>query len=355
MSDRLSVSAVVVYHESPATITLVLDALLRQDHALDAIVVVDNGSRQDPAQLQSSYPQVTLIRLAENMGLAYARNAGLARVASELVLLLDDDIYPAPDCLSRMVTTAVETGAAVVCPRILFHPGDSVIQCDGAYVHFSGMLGLNNRDAAVQGSRAVRQECGAFIGACCLFRRQLLVDAGAFDEDYFFYLEDLELSYRLKAFGHAIWCEPRAVVLHERSRGTPNLSFRGEGAYPPRRVYFILRHRWLSIALHYQARSLLALFPALALYDVAAFLECTRRGWLPQWLKALWWLLRGLPGIRRRRQRWQSRRRIPDAAILRGGLLPFTTGFIGSGFAERAAGTLGQVLDWYWKQAQRWL
>jgi len=355
MSSRPSVSAVVTYHESPATIGHVVDALLRQDYAIERIIVVDNGSRQGLEQLESSYPQVSVIRLTENTGLTHARNIGLARVTSELVLLLDDDIYATPDCLSLMVTAMLETGAAVVCPRIVFHPDGSVIQCDGANVHFAGMLGLNNKEAPVSGAPAVRRNCNAFIGACILIKRQLLLDLGGFDEDYFFYFEDLELSYRLRALGHSIWCEPGAVVFHERGRGTPDLSFRGEGTYPPQRAYFILRHRWLSMALHYQARSLLILFPALALYDLAAFLECVHRGWLPQWGKAVWSLLRGVRGILERRKWWQSARRTADAEILSGGPLPFAAGFAGSGSAAWAAQALSQLLNHYWTRTRRWL
>jgi GT2 family glycosyltransferase len=355
MSTRPSVSAVVTHHESPATITRVLNALLRQDHALDSIIVVDNGSRQGLDQLESSYPQVSLIRLPENTGLTHARNIGLSEVNSELVLVLDDDIYPAPGCVSQLVAAALETGAAVVCPRVVFDPDGSVIQCDGASIHFAGMLALNNKDAPLDSSRAAGRECGAFIGACILIKRQLLLDVGGFDEDYFFYLEDFELSYRLRGLGHAIWCEPGAVVFHERGRGTSDLSFRGEGTYPRRRAYYTLRHRWLTMALHYQLRSVLALFPALALYDLAAFLECIRRGWVPEWFKALWSLLCGMPGTLKRRKRWQSTRCTADADILVGGPLPFAAGFARSGFAACAVHALSVSLNHYWKWARRWL
>jgi hypothetical protein len=182
-----------------------------------------------------------------------------------------------------------------------------------------------------------------------LIQRQLLLDSGGFDEDYFFYFEDLELSYRLRGLGHAIWCEPAAVVFHDRGRGTPELSFRGQGAYPRRRVYFTLRHRWLTIILHYQIRSLLVLAPALALYDLAAFLECIKRGWLPEWIRASWSLLRGLPRLLKRRQRWQVSRTIPDSRILEDGPLPFAAGFAATGFAARAANALSRILEIHWK------
>jgi GT2 family glycosyltransferase len=355
MKRGLSVSAAVTYHQSPDTIGRVMEALLRQSYALDRIVIVDNGSEPplDAGQLGS--PQVSGIRLSKNSGLSRARNAGLQRVDTDLVLVLDDDVYLASDGLAQMVAAMVETNAAAVCPRMVFHPGDSIVQCDGASIHFAGMLGLNNQGARADAGSADRRQTNAFIGACVLIRTQLLRDVGGFDEDYFFYFEDLELSYRLRSLGRTICCEPAAVAFHERGRGTPNLSFRGQGLYPPRRAYLTLRNRWLTMALHFQMRSLLVLAPALALYEAASFTESLRRGWLAQSTRACWSLMREIRDIRRRRARWSAARMTPDSEILSGGPLPFAEGFAGSGPAGAAARALGSLLDLYWRAVRRWL
>lgn len=350
-----TIGVVITHHDSPDTLRRVLDALRRQEHPLESIVVVDNGSRQPLDWLESAYPAVTLVTLAENRGLTHARNVGLSHTGSDFVMILDDDVYPAPDCAGRLLTTAVETGATVVCPRIVLHPEDVLIQCDGAAIHFAGMLTLNNRDATLRDSKADRRLCGAFIGACILINRRLLIDVGMFDEDYFFYFEDLELSFRLRKLGHTIWCEPAAVVLHDRGQGTPDLSFRGAGAYPRRRAYFTLRHRWLTILLHYSVRSLIVLAPAFWMYDLAALLECARRRWLVEWIRAGWSLLRDLPRLLRRRKGWQALRRIPDSRILEGGPLPFAPGFAATGFPASAAWALSRMLEIYWMWASRCL
>ncbi|HEY5984606.1 MAG TPA: glycosyltransferase family 2 protein, partial [Anaerolineales bacterium] len=323
MTRRPSVEAIIVHHESPATLTRVLETLKQQDQALDGIVVVDNGSRDEFGHMQTAHPDVRWVRLPENTGLTHARNAGLAQVTSELVLVLDDDVYLTRGGLRLMLNAMETTGAAVVCPRILIHPADSLIQCDGASIHFAGMLTLNNRDALISETPPLPSDCGAFIGACILARRQLLTDLGGFDEDYFFYFEDLELSYRMRALGHRIWCAADAVALHDLGQGTPGLSFRGSGHYPARRAYLTLRHRWITMLLHFQVRTLLLLSPALALYDLAAFIACVGRGFGREWIGAVRSLLQDLPSLQARRRRWQARRTRGDGAILAGGSLPF--------------------------------
>jgi hypothetical protein len=106
------------------------------------------------------------------------------------------------------------------------------------------------------------------------------------------------------------------------------------------------------MALHYQLRSLLLLSPALALYEVTALAECIRRGWLREWFKAAWSLLRGLPGIAARRKRWQSERVVRDRSILVGGPLPFADGVFQSGIAAQLVRLLGAVMEFNWRIAR---
>jgi GT2 family glycosyltransferase len=355
MNRPLSVSAVITYHESPGTIRRVLAALLMQDYPLDQILVVDNGSHDAPAVLLPRDPRVTIISLPDNLGLSHARNVGIAAADSDLVLLLDDDLYLAPDCLRELVNASQETVAAVVCPRIILHPEDAVIQCEGASIHFAGVLILNNKDISIADGLPDRRSVGAFIGACLLMERRLATDLGRFDEDYFFYFEDMELSYRLRALGYAIWLEPRAMVFHDRGSGTPALSFRGAGTYPSRRAFLNLRNRWLTILLHYGTWTLVLLSPALVVYELAACLECIRRGWLLQWFKAIGSLMGRLPRIISQRRRWQRARRVPDREILTGGPLPFTSGFVEPGLMSHAIRGLDGILNGYWQWVRAWL
>ncbi len=355
MSKVSTVQAVLTNHDSQGTILKALNALLKQEYPIEKIIVVDNGSSEDASPIRQAYPEVCLIELGENTGLAHARNVGLAQTDSDYVLILDDDVYPAKDCVGRLLAAAIDTGAAAVCPRIVSHPGDSTIQCDGASIHFAGMLILEGRQLPAASAPTTLRACGGFIGACLLVKRQLLVDLGGFDEDYFFYFEDLELSFRLRGLGHKIWCEPNAVALHERGTGTPDLSFRGAGAYPRRRAYYTLRHRWLTILMHYRLRSLAVLAPALGLYELAAFVECIRRGWVGAWIGAAWSLATRMRTILARRRRWLGAQQVRDRDLLTGGPLPFAEGFMEGGIGKMLIAFLNWVLNGYWRAVRQWL
>lgn len=345
----MKISALFINHNSNGTILKSIQSVLDQEIPLENILVVDNGSTDGGVEeIQKMFPHVRVQELAENRGPSYARKVGLDMLKDDLVLLIDDDVYLSKGALNLMVEAYQETGASVVCPRIVFYPQTDMIQSDGAAIHFAGMLALRHSYQPTKENVPLKSMVAGFIGACLLIERKTLIASGSFDEDYFFYFEDMELAYRLLAIGCQICCEERAIVFHDRGEGTENLSFRGSGKYPARRAYFNLRHRWLTILIHYQARTLVILFPALALYEFAAFVAAIQRGWMKQYFGAIFSLIRMIPSIVEKRKRWMSKRKVDDKKILIGGELPFSRGFVNSK-QSRLINLLTIVLNWYWR------
>jgi len=356
LMTKLNLGAIVINHKSTETVIKAIDSLFQQEINLSEIIVVDDYSQDEgPSQIRKLFPEIQVIETSENVGLSRARNIGLKNISTDFVLFIDDDIYLAKDALYKMVLAMGENPATIVCPRIILHPKDDTIQCDGALIHFAGTLALRHSFQSLWQYPPVRSDVMAFTGACLLFNRKALSALGGFDEDYVFYFEDLELSYRLRALGYRIICEEAAVAMHEHGEGTAHLSFRGAGTYPARRAYLNLRNRWRTIWIHYQIRTLMLLAPALFIYEIAAFLECIRRGWVLLWFKALFSLLGKLKEIRTRRSRWKALRKVSDSAILNGGPLPFAVGFVSGRIEKLLVQWLNNSLNAYWILAKRWL
>jgi GT2 family glycosyltransferase len=349
------VTAVLVNHNGARTIAGAIRSVLGQTHPAARILVVDNASTDGSAeQVRAGFPGVELIELRRNEGPGRARNLGLSLAGTDLLLWLDDDMILAPDCLENLLAAHQETRAAAVCPRILFYPEKDRIQFDGAALHFCGVLSLvhANQPAALEPQRTFPN---AFGSACLLVDRAALAGLGGFDEDIFFYFEDLELSYRLRSQGHVICCEANAAAWHDLGRGEAELAFRGRGRYPARRAYYLLRHRWMILLLHYQARTLWLLSPALALYELASFASALGRGWLWQWGRALFSAAAHGGRLLARRRQLQRVRRVPDRELLSGGPLPFSAGFVRGGAEAALAGLLDRLLDRYWQRVKAWL
>lgn len=178
-----TVAVVITTFNDSAWLPQSIGSVLAQTHPPDEIIVVDDGSAEDPAPIIASYPDVTLVR-QENAGLAAARNAGLARAQSDHVLFLDAD--------DRLAPTAIESGLACFRRR----PDAQFVYGAHRTINGDGSTREPHRFAPVgdQPYRdLLRGNCIA-MHATVLYRRDRLVAAGGFDaslrrcEDYDVYL-----------------------------------------------------------------------------------------------------------------------------------------------------------------------
>jgi len=352
--DPRSLGAIVVNFNGGEKIVECIQALRGQAVPLRDIVVVDNGSTDaSVAWLRAETPDVRIVELGENRGIAFARNVGLKTLGTELALSVDSDVNVADDCLEKLVRAFVRHKVAIVCPRILLLPEANFVQCDGASLHFLGTLALRHACRPADSLPGDGDFVGGCIGACMLLDRRIALEAGGFNEQFFFYFEDLEFCLRLRARGHRIYCEPAAVVYHDRGQGTPGLSWRGDGSYPPRRAYLSMRHRWLAILIHYRLRTIMVLFPALVLYELATVGASITRGWLHAWGQAWWWLLLHRNEVCARRKRAQAARTTGDRELLEGGPIPLAAGFIRSAWLARCVAAFSALLNAYWVFARK--
>lgn len=352
-----TVTAVVVNFNGGDRVLACIEALRSQTLPLDGLVVVDNGSTDESvAKIRKRFPEVEIVAIGENVGISRARNRGLQRAGTDLVFSLDADMYVRRECIERLRETYIARGRpAAVVPRIVFHPGGSTIQCDGAEIHFMGTLGLRHGGRRAADFQADVEEVNGFTGACLLLDREKVTAAGGFDDTYFFYFEDLELGLRMRVLGHTILCDSRAVVDHDRGVGTAGLSFRGEGAYPRRRAHLTMRHHLLTVLIHYEIRTILLLLPAFALYEAVSFAVCLGRGWTGAWFRARTWQWRHRDEVREKRRRVQAARVRRDRDLLSGGPLPIADGFARSRAASAGLRSLSAVLNGYWGIAKRLL
>ena len=198
-----------------------LDSLGQQDWPRDRleVIVVDNGSRQDPTDVAGRhFPGVRVVRTGRNLGFSAGNNAGAAAASGQWLLFLNDDTRVAPDGVSRLMAVAHRRDAAAVGARILDWSGRH-IDFAGGLVNFEGRGYPLGWDQEAETFPAAEQPMLFACGAAALFRRDVFEEAGAWDEPTFAYYEDVEFGWRLWLLGHEVWFAPDAVVYH-RHHGT---------------------------------------------------------------------------------------------------------------------------------------
>jgi GT2 family glycosyltransferase len=192
------------------------------------IVVIDSGSFDGCDQmLRENYPDVRFIQSAANLGFAKANNRAFEATLGECVLFLNPDtecVGPAIDTLCARAMSLPDAG--VVGARLLNSDGtaqSSCIQSTPTVVNqllnsaFLRKLWPRSRlwgNAALYDSTAVAREVEAVSGACLMVRRKTFEEVGRFCEDYFMYMEDVDLSYRTRRAGYRNYYVHDAIVTH---------------------------------------------------------------------------------------------------------------------------------------------
>lgn len=193
-------------------------ACLESLRALDEVprvIVVDNGSTDDsPDRIRAAAPWVRLVQLPSNRGFGGGMNAGISAALGEqpavdYVWLLNNDTLAEPSTLSRMVALAEsDSRIGIVGSRLVDADGSGRIQATGG--------GTINRWFGTTSTRLrpSSKACEHLVGASLLVRRSLLRQIGGFDERYFFYLEDTDLSLRARGAGWRLAVAHDAKVVH---------------------------------------------------------------------------------------------------------------------------------------------
>jgi GT2 family glycosyltransferase len=214
MNPRTGVTVVIPVYNRVDLLRDCLESLRLQTYRPQRIVIVDDASQEDVAAcVKQMLLGADVVRRDTNGGFARAVNDGLRRVETPLVLLLNSDMTLEPDCLMRLVSGMPESGAAMVCPLVLFRDDPDTIYSAGDTILRGGRpvsLGFRQPRAGFQFDRRPF----AVSAGAALYTRELFDVVGLFDEQFVAYFEDADLSMRARAAGFDAACVPEAVAYH---------------------------------------------------------------------------------------------------------------------------------------------
>ena len=193
------------------------------------IIVVDNASSDNSVVIvKKEFPQVLVIESIENLGFSKANNLGVEKSKGRYVLFLNPDTVVYKDSLFGMVKFMDEHKEAGAATCKLVMPGGRLD--DAAHrgfpnpwtslSYFSGLSKIFPSSKLFGGYNlgfldlSKPHEIDACAGAFMMVRRQAGEKIGWWDEDYFFYGEDLEFCFRLKEIGWKIYFVPSVSALH---------------------------------------------------------------------------------------------------------------------------------------------
>lgn len=300
-------SVIVVVFNSARFIEACLRSLARQTYLDTEIVVVDNGSTDGGAELvEAQHPGVRLIRTGANLGYAAGNNLGVAAATGEVVAVLNPDTEADADWLKELVA-ALATGPDVLATsRICMHGDPELINTCGNDLHVTGLgfcRGLLRQSSDFDEATSV----AAVSGCAFAIRRRLLLELGGFDEDFFAYVEDTDLSVRAAVAGCQIIYAPASRVYHHYQ-----LRMR------PDKFYLLERNRQFMMLKNLRWPTLLAMSPVLLLGEAMTWIFAATQGreYLAAKLQATRWLVANRQNIAVKRRRVGELRRVGDRTLL---------------------------------------
>ena len=195
-----------------------LDSLLAQTVPLE-VVVVENGSTDGSLELLAEkYPTITVLAEAKNHGFAGGVNIGL-RYALEknypYAALFNNDAVAEPDWLEKLVATLeVNKKVGIVASKFMTIDKKHLDSTGDQYTSW-GLPYPRGRSETNLGAYDKLTEIFGASGGSSLYRTDMLRQIGLFDEDFFAYYEDVDISWRAQLAGWKVAFAPKAVAYHK--------------------------------------------------------------------------------------------------------------------------------------------
>jgi len=309
--------------------------------------LVDNGSTDSSVDyVRRSFPSVKIILNERNLGFAEGYNRAIRKVNSEYVVLLNNDTKVLdPKWVQRLVDKASADPkiAAVACKMVSLKNHSHLDSVGGMGIPFwRGFVDIGRNEPDQGQYDGENFEPFAFCGGAALIKRSTFLTLGGFDARFFLYVEDADLSWRLRLLGYRVGFAPQAKVAHYFSGSSPTKEI------DARKLYYCHRNLLRAIlkncgpSLGWALRNYL-LF---TLMMTAGFSILEPRKAIAA-IKAILWNLANLKDTCIQRSRIQARRNTRDAEIL-GKVYPSLRRYQSAGRPR-----LRQILDVLFEYTQR--
>lgn len=200
------------------------------------IFVVDNNSTDGSGDMvKNEFPEVKLILNIKNSGFSTANNQAVKKASGSYVLFLNPDTIVEADAFSKCIGfMAVHSDAGAIGVKMINGEGRYLPESKRAFPEpltaFFKTFGLSavfpgsqffNRYYLTNIDENETAPAEAISGAFMFTRMEALGMAGLFDEDYFMYGEDIDLSYRLSRMGFTNYYFPEVSIIHFKGKSTP--------------------------------------------------------------------------------------------------------------------------------------
>ena len=301
-------SVIIVNYNGREYLEECLRSLLNKDRRDYEVILVDNASTDGSAEyVEQVFPEVLVIRNEANQGFAQGNNVGARWAKGEYLAFLNPDTVVEPGWLEALIA-ALDTDpqAGLATSKILLLADPRRINTCGNDVHYTGLTLC--RGMGMDYSTLTKPiEVNAVSGAAFVIRKDVFGALGGFDEAFFLYMEDTDLSWRARLAGYRCIYVPSSVVYHDYTL-----------RFGPEKTFYQERNRYLMLLKGLRWPTLLFLLPTLLLAEVVTwgFVLLQERRRLANKLRAYAWIVKHWGEIVESRRQVQTMRRVRDRDLI---------------------------------------
>lgn len=238
--------------------------LSSKDKMYNEIIVIDNNSKDGSIELlKKEFPEVRLIENRQNKGFSFACNQGIKKSSGEYILLLNPDtVFPQKD-FSKMIEFMDSNPEAGICgSKIINYRGDLLYSCRSFPSFLTSISSsqsllerifpgnpLSRKYLLKDINHSRIQEVDWVSGSCLFARKKMLDEIGLLDEDFFIYVEDVDLCYRANQAGWKVFYFPQVTFIHRVGQSTSQDRFKSKLEHH--------RSMWIFAKKHFHSNVLL--------------------------------------------------------------------------------------------------
>jgi len=221
----MKVSVVTPNYNGLKFLNTYFETLAFQSRFIEEIIIVDNASTDGSIELIEEYKNspnysidINLIKNDENKGFAPAVNQGIRLAKSEFIFSINNDVELEFNTIEKLIESLEDSMASgdnpfsIQSKMISYHNKDLIDDAGDEYnlLAYTKKLGDGSSAENYNDKNEIFSSCAG----AALYRKSVLVEIGLFDDNFFAYVEDIDLSFRAQINGYKNFLEPKSIVYH---------------------------------------------------------------------------------------------------------------------------------------------
>lgn len=179
------------------------------------VIVVDDGSTDNTAEVLENVSNLTVLRESSNCGFVNACNRGARTARGEFIVFLNNDTQVRKGWLHSLLGTIEKDASVGLVGAKLLYPNGALQEAGGIVWNDASGWNYGRHDDAEKPEYNYVREVDYCSGACIIVPKELFQRVGGFDREYApAYYEDTDLAFTVRALGYKVLYQPQAEIIH---------------------------------------------------------------------------------------------------------------------------------------------